>query len=160
MDVIVIDICNTLADVNSVLENIFGKRPKGIYRFPEATEEFFLNNLWVFAEAKAYRGAAAALRRLASTYGIVYLTARPEVSDLITRDWLKDGMFPDGPVVYRTDKVVVARELGAVRAIEDSPEEISNYELAGIPVMVHKQDYNSGYGNRFEWSHFRTLKGW
>lgn len=154
--IIVTDICNTLADVIPVLEQHFGsKRKTGEYFYPGVTEQFFRENLWIFIKASAYEHAAEILNVLSNHYTIVYATARPEVSDKVTKQWLQDKHFPPGVIIYSKDKAKVALQLDALFVIDDAPHEIDNYYKHGLPVAVHRRDYNATYKRRFSWDSFK-----
>lgn len=155
---IVVDLCNTCADVNGVLDTIGPKRALGVYEHPVVSgEDFFVNNLWIFNEAAPIPGMRKALEQLSRWYNIIYLTARPIVSDLLNRRWLQNNYFTPGMIIYSPNKAEVALSLNARFAIDDSPYEIERYRSAGIDCLVPAQDYNVGYDNRFDADYFSQL---
>lgn len=152
-----IDICNTIADVNGVLEKVLGPNPiPSNYRHPKATEEFWLNNLWVYAAALPIKHAAEQLRLLSRNNKLVYITARPVQAADITVKWLKEHGFPQSEVIFTDNKVAVAKNLGVQQVIDDAPHEIEAYLRAGFDVKVKSQPYNQMYAqmyaNLFNWA--------
>jgi len=148
-----IDICNTIADVNRIIEKVLGPNPvPSCYRHPKATKEFWLNNLWVFEEAQPIANAAEILQNINKRNKIIYITARPKAVEDVTKQWLREHGFPECEIIFTENKVAVAKSLGIQRAIEDAPHEIEAYLKAGIDVMVKKQPYNTAYLNRFDWA--------
>lgn len=147
-----IDICNTLADVNRVLQQALGPRSDASqYSFPGATREFFENNSWVFSRAPVLPGAVKGVYELASVGSILYLTARPEWAREITRVWLTKNGFPPGEIICTDSKADVVRQFNVTLAVDDAPHEIE--ALASFcPVMVYAQSYNTGYTARFRWA--------
>ncbi len=152
---IAVDICNTIADVNAVLKEMFGEVPNPSSRFT-LTKSFFEKNLWIFESAKPITGSMNKLNELNKDYEIVYITARPEDAKDVTLDWLKRHNYPDGDVLFTTDKALLARSLEIKLAFDDAPHEIANYLRSGINVMVKDQDYNSKFSNRFEWNNLKV----
>lgn len=72
----IVDIDGTLSDLNSFLVPFWGKR------------------------AKTFPGAPRVVQALARDHQVVYLTARDDLHDRITRSFLNRHRFPDGPVVF------------------------------------------------------------
>ncbi len=152
--VLAVDICNTIADINSLIVERFGPNPDPSSYFHPALKEkpnYFEDNLGLFLEAKPIKGSVVALSHLAKHNTLVYLTARPKIADFVTRLWLKQHGYPPGDVIFTDNKAEVARRLGVVLAFDDAPFEIERYVNSGIEVLVKKQDYNIGYPNRFDW---------
>ena len=143
---IVVDICNTVCDVNGYLKNYAGIAldvypapiPREFFRSPEG--------LRCFALARPFPGAAETVRGLAEKLGgLVYVTCRPREAEFVTRRWLKFHGFPDAPVVFCRDareKVAAAVSLGAALALEDDPEAPKLYVRAGIAVLLPDWPYN------------------
>lgn len=151
-----VDICNTLADVNTVIKQELGFRPTpGSYIIPGATEDFFRKNLWIFKEAKPLPDSCEALRKLSLYYKVIYVTARPLEAGCITKKWLKLNEYPEGVIFHTRQKGKLATILGARLAIDDAPHEILSYISYGIPVLVKSQDYNGQFQRRFEWDSVR-----
>ncbi len=151
-----VDICNTLADVNSQIAKALGPNPNpSVYFHPGVYPGFFEENPWVYKKAPPISGAAEVLQHLNQYWDIVYLTARPEWAKAITADWLKKWGFPTCEIVCTKNKGAEAKSLSVAMAIEDAPHEIKALEKAKIPVLVHAQPYNYGLGvTRFSWDLF------
>lgn len=148
---IAVDICNTLADVNAVLEKYYGKMPEGIYHHPAVDHDFFRNNPDIFREALPLPGAVQALTQLAKKEKILYLTARPLEAEEATRWFLDHYRFPYAEIIFSTNKTDIACRHKIKRAIDDSPSEIVKYKSAGISVAVYRQHYNRQFSGRFRW---------
>lgn len=152
--IIAVDICNTLADINSEIQKVYGASPvPSVYHHPKVNPEFFRNNLWIFEKANPFTGAAEQLTEISKTYKIIYITARPKAAQEVTIEWLQKNNFPKGIVFFTTKKAILAKSLGVMAAIEDAPNEIEGYISKGIPVIVKKQPYNTAYRNLFDWAH-------
>lgn len=151
--VIVVDICNTLADINSILDERLGPRPSGVYYHPALADEpdYFEKNLDIFVKAQPIRGAAKMLNYLSRINRIVYATARPRISETVTKAWLKKHGFPAGPVLMDTNKMDACQRFSAKFAIEDCPENINRLRDGGVEVFVVKQDYNETLDNCITW---------
>lgn len=153
-----VDICNTLADVNTELTKVFGANPNpSNYFHPCVTTEFFKHNTWIFKKAQPFKGAANMLNLLTTEFELVYLTARPKEADKITHSWLQEYKFPKREIIYTQNKAEVAKALNVSAAIEDSPFEIEVYRNIGIPVYVKRQPYNLCYQNLFDWTDKKLL---
>lgn len=147
-----IDICNTLADVNQMLQKALGPRPDAsCYQFPGATKKFFRENPWVFSEALVFPGAVEGVHRLASAGSIIYLTARPVWAREITRKWLARHGFPEAEIICTKNKAAVARQWNVKLAVDDAPHEIDSMSSV-CPVMVHAQ-------SRITWATRAGLNG-
>lgn len=151
---IAVDICNTIADVNGVLKELFGEVPNPSSRFT-LTKSFFEKNLWIFEKARPIKGSIEKLNELSRDHEIVYITARPAVAKEVTESWLKEHGYPEGDVLFTMDKAALARSLGIKLAFDDAPHEIANYLRAGINVMVKDQEYNAKFSNHFEWTNLK-----
>lgn len=154
--IILVDICNSICDVNQILIREFGHKPSpGTYAYPDISEDFFIKNLWIFEEAKPMEYSQKALWDLSVDYKIVYATARPVQAGEITKRWLEKYNYPDGAVYHCPKKAKLAGILGAKLAIDDAPHVINEYREAGIPVWVVAQEYNREIQNRFLWCDFK-----
>lgn len=151
---IAVDLCNTVCDINGVLEKcLHTTRKKGSYHIDGLTPEFFQVHTEIFREAEPFPYAADALRLLNEEYDIVYLTARPEVAYNATLDFLRNNHFPAGEIIFSTRKAdVFLQKKTMAFAIDDAPHEIASYVSAGIPVLIKAWDYNEHMGPRFEWN--------
>lgn len=81
-------------------------------------------------KALAYPGSADVLNDLARTRTIVYLTARDDRFDRITRAFLSRNGFPDGPVIYNDQGLATPEERAQLRKKNHGP-----YKLAQIEGM-------------------------
>lgn len=158
--VIAVDICNTLADVVAELNARLGVSPTpDVYFHPGIKDrDYFKNNLDVFLDAKVLGISNLVISELAKYNKIVYITARPKESELVTRIWLKRNGFPKGELYFSNDKPGIASKLGVDMAFEDAPHEIDNYRNnTKVEVLVKKQPYNLGYENLFEWENLMPM---
>jgi hypothetical protein len=150
--VIAVDLCNTVADINSVIESRLGKNPDPTnYIHPALYPTFFEENLDIFLIASPLGESAEILQELSKYNRIVYITARPKVAGFVTKIWLRVSGYPKGKVYFTDNKVEVAKKLGVTLAVEDAPHEIELYHEAGIEVLVKATPYNKQYRNRFAW---------
>ncbi|RPF49486.1 deoxypyrimidine-specific 5' nucleotidase type C protein (NT5C) [Thermodesulfitimonas autotrophica] len=143
---IVVDICNTICDVNGYLKN-YADITLDVYPAP-IPEKFFRSGegLRCFLEARPFPGAAHCLRSLADKLGgLVYVTCRPREAEFVTKRWLELHGFPFAPVFFcqgPEDKLRAAKAVGASLALEDDPEAAKLYVQAGIPVLLVDWPYN------------------
>ena len=159
--IIAVDICNTLADVISELNARLGVSPTpDVYFHPGIKDrDYFKKNLDVFLDAKVLGNSNVVISELAKYNKIVYITARPKESELVTRIWLKKNGFPKGELHFTNDKPSIASKLGVDMAFEDAPHEIDNYRNnTNVEVLVKKQPYNLGYENLFDWCDFSFVE--
>lgn len=143
---VISDICNTLADINSSLRRVFGV---SLDAYPAPVSRDFWESetgLTVLYKATAISGAAECLRGLARKLGgPVYITCRPQKAELITRRWLTQHGFPEAPIYFCRDaheKAAVAARLNASIALEDDPRVVRLYVKSGITVLVPDWPYN------------------
>lgn len=155
--VVVVDLCNTICDVNGLIEELFSvKRLPGVYRFDNLRPEFFRECPEIFSFPKAFERAADCLRMIQEQeHEIVYVTARPAEAEEVTLQYLRENNFPEGKVVFSSDKVSVCKDILKEKkllfAMEDEPEKILSYKKANIPVLVKRWDYNIGMAQSFDW---------
>lgn len=152
--IIAVDICNTIADIMPELNVRLGYNPNlSEYFHPGLSDKphFFEENLDIFLEAKPIGNSAEILRGLAQNNTIVYITARPQVSELVTRIWLRKNGYPKAPIYFTNNKVEIASKLGVDIALEGAPHEIERYIDSGVKVLVKEQSYNTNHSDRFEW---------
>lgn len=148
--VVLVDICNTLADVNAQIDLVTGvSRPEGIYYHPAVTKGFFEEHLEIFSNARVIDGAVEFVNRLAASYEVMYFTARPECSRDVTVEWLNVNGFPAAPVVFTVDKVTSCKKMDVAFAVDDAPAEVHAYNRAGILCLVPAWDYNKDLPGRF-----------
>lgn len=151
-EIIAVDICNTLADVNQVLDENFCVRSFGEYHHPAVNEkDFFLKNLWIFKESKEIPYSNLALSLLVKYYDLLYLTARPKESNHVTTKWLISHNYPKGAIIFTDSKSEEALKRKISLCIDDSPYEVNRFISSNVPVIIPAQDYNKNYNNRFSW---------
>lgn len=148
---IAVDICNTIADVNGALEKEYGISCTSC-KMPGLDTEWFINHLDVFAKAEPIPYSQAALNLLAEIYDIVYLTARPVEAADVTRAWLRGNGYPEGIVIYSTNKPSVFMDLSMAFAVDDAPHELTAYMNNGCKCYALARSYNQAFNNRFDWS--------
>ncbi len=141
--IIFVDICNSLADVNSELKKR-GYRTD-IYPSPIPKEAFTEQ---LFMDAQPIRSVIELVQKLeAQDYSLVYLTARPVKFRSVTLDWLKKYGLPKAPMLHSNERLkgeFVKNYSHVVGAIEDSPHEIKSYlEVApDMKIIVPDWEYN------------------
>jgi len=151
-----VDICNTVADVNSCIKAALGLPESYVFREYSMQAVgvsdaggWFRKHPEVFAEALPLPGAVEALERLAACgVEICYVTARPAWAREVTRDWLRKWGYPGGELLMEADKARVYKSLGLDFFFEDAPDEIKRLERAGARVVAVAQPYNRG---AFRW---------
>lgn len=156
--VVVVDLCNTICNVNQMLEDVLHvKRKTGEYRMSNLPENVFLNNPEIFLLPRVFDYAAESLQLISQNYSIVYVTARPESARDVSKKYLISNGFPGGEIIFSTQKVKVCKDMGnVVCAFEDEPDTIRSYIDAGIPVFSKIWDYNVNLGINFQWNDLYT----
>lgn len=120
------------------------------------------------ADADTYPGAPALVNDLARTYTVVYLTARDDVFDEITRIFLARHGFPDGPVLYNdlgftswdeltqldskrhgdfklaVIQAMQQRGVNVVFGIGNAETDAFAYENAGLPSFIQTSEVATG----------------
>lgn len=153
--IIVVDLCNTIADIVSELDIRLGRNLNPEQYFHPSLKDqphYFEKNLDIFLNAKPIQDSVNMLNELSIHNEIIYMTARPKIAEFVTKLWLKKNGYPKGNVYFSENKAKLASELGVNIAIEDAPFEIDKYIKTGIEVLVKQQAYNEGYNNRFDWN--------
>ncbi len=152
-----LDICNTLADVNSRVADALDTPVDALVE-RYGIERLGLRPGWfdghpeVFADALPVPGSREVVDALASAGArIVYVTARPEKLRGITRAWLRRWGFPQGSLVMGLDKARVARALRIALFFEDCPRDIAALREV-CPVRVIGWPYNGCGGHGSGWS--------
>lgn len=149
---IMVDIDNTICETNEMIQTKIQGFSDTIYPFP-LPEGFFEQNPDVFMDAVPAKGAANKLHELcAAGHRLIYVTAREEWSQTLTKNWLYKHGFPNVPVVHTRDKRNVAMQVRATLCIEDAPNELQRL-VDIMPALVPAKKYNQSYQSRFEdWS--------
>lgn len=152
--VVAVDLCNTVCNVNQMLEDVLNVRRKtGEYRMKNLPENVFLKNPELFLLPSVFDWAAESLQLISQKYSIVYITARPESARDVSKQYLAKNGFPAGEVIFSARKVEVCKDMGnVVCAFEDEPDTIRSYIDAGIPVFSKMWDYNVNLGINFQWN--------
>ena len=159
--IIAVDICNTIADIISEIDARLGHNSNPANYFHSALWDkpyYFEENLDIFLDAKPIGDSIEILNELSMYNEIIYITARPEITEFVTRLWLRENNYPKGKVYFSKNKAKLASKLRVDIAIEDAPFEIERYIKTGIKVFVKKQAYNVNYKNRFEWENSQKKK--
>jgi len=155
--IIFVDICNTLCDINSELE----KRGCRTDIYPSPISEKIFND-GLFASAEPIQPVIDLVKQLsAQGYKIIYITARSIDFDNITKTWLKKYNLPEGTILHTFGdrkgevaqshiniKNALGETMEVVGAIEDSPAEIRSYveTFPGIKIYIPDWEYNSHIG--------------
>jgi hypothetical protein len=152
-----VDIDNTICKTNAMLMARIQGFHENIYPYP-LPEQFFELNPDVYLDAKPFDGAADKLQEfVANGNSVAYVTARKSWTKLITDHWLKKNGFPLSPVVFTTNKRMVAMTIRPSICIEDAPHELDRL-IDLIPAFVPATLYNQQYKNRFsEWNEIDLL---
>jgi hypothetical protein len=143
--VLFVDICNSIANVNSQL-NLMGYQTD-VYPSPVPADVFTEE---LFRAAEPIWPVINVVKRLSERHSIVYLTARPEKVRTVTLEWLKAYDLPAGPLVHTNGRLKgeIALELVCADwiagAVEDSPHEIEGYLklVPGMQVLVPDWPHN------------------
>ena len=154
---VVVDLCNTVCDVNGMIEDLFSiKREQGQYRYKNMSDDFFRLCPEIFLLPEVFDYAAECLNMIKKQqYEIVYVTSRPIEAENVTACYLREHGFPEGRMIFTLDKASTCREIKKCMkiqvAFEDEPGNIKAYEKENIPVLVREWDYNMGMGKAFTW---------
>ena len=151
---IAVDLCNTIADIDKEIDIRVGPKSNPNEYLHSGLKDksyYFEQNLDIFLDAEPIAGSIEALNYLSRENRIIYVTARPKISEFITRLWLKKHKYPVGHIFFTKEKAALGISLGVDLAIEDAPFEIEKYTSSGIEVMVKKQPYNTMFPSRFDW---------
>ena len=108
---------------------------------PEQVRDWVYSPEGPASQLKPDPTAADFLRRAISLVGaenIAIVTARPEPSAEMTRDWLRTHGFPDCPIIFADLKAAVALRSGFSHAVEDSLRHARNYAAAGVSCFLVK----------------------
>ncbi|KAB2954301.1 hypothetical protein F9B85_00990 [Heliorestis acidaminivorans] len=151
--IIGVDICNTIAQVNEALALHFlgtSKVPDDLqkqrqWNLPGLNPDFFRSpeGMNLLSQAKPYEKASEVLNSfIYKGHKIVYITARPQETELVSRRWLRQHNFPLGDIVHSHQKGESCLEKGVTFMIEDDPFYAEQVKRAGIPVFLVRQRYN------------------
>lgn len=162
-----VDICNTIADINSQIESCFHVKTETypVYGVPG---DFFSSpgGLAMFRNAAPYAYATTVLWNIARAgCCIIYVTTRPPKAVSITEKWLRKHGFPDGQVVFtsRESKADYIIQTGISYAFEDDPLILNTLLRTNVKyVFVKEWIYNRGLKNKkvIRFRNWRELLGW
>ena len=132
------------------------------------------------ADAPTFPGAPQLINDLARTHQIIYLTARDDSFDRISRVFLNRHGFPDGPVIYndlglttwaelqqldegrhgefklRVIQGLQARGVNVVLGIGDKDTDAFAYESSGIQSYIHTTRVATG--NSYHFTDYTQLR--
>jgi len=142
-NVIFVDLCNTVADINCELQKL------GIdtIQYPAHTQEP-IDWLLLFSKAEPIDPVVSLVKELSREFNIIYLTARPIHSIAVSYHWIKKHGLPQAPILHtrgrRKGKFVAHYGDRVVGMIEDSPEEIESVLEVnpGIELVIPDWNYN------------------
>lgn len=154
--VTLVDICNTLADVNSLL----AKAGFDVENYPSSNlpSEFFKTSqgLKMLADAEPMPDSVYALNVFARLGPVVYLTSRPLEAKLITLQWLTKHGFPRGKIIFIQHKInILSRFRGSVLYADDDPA--AALYAAEIGHQVHLIDWP--YNRHVNHPNIRRVRG-
>lgn len=164
-----VDICNTIANINYELLQMFDKLTLKQYPAPEVPKDFFTSSegLKLFQRARPYFQANEVLYKMATNgYRIIYITSRPKLAEFVTRRWLEINQFPLGRVeiVSASEKATLAMDAGMVAFFDDDPLVVSELIKKKIPnIFVKLAPYNrhidgSSVRKFTDWGNLRNQK--
>ncbi|MNY85743.1 LNS2 (Lipin/Ned1/Smp2) [compost metagenome] len=154
MKLAIIDLCNTLADINSVLRSR-GLDPTG-HAIPAGIPLWLDHSLYLSAEP--INPSIQFVTKLAANgYSLIYLTARPKETTEASAKWLKDQNLPQGKLVHSDGvpkgelilKYTQDHLVTDLVYMEDSPREIQSYLnicdkiTATKKLVIVRQEYNA-----------------
>lgn len=139
-----VDICNSLADIDSQL------KLRGITQnaYPAPLPECYFTSpdgMRVFRDAEPIEHMVDTVKCLALLLGgVTYVTSRPIVASFVTRRWLKRYGFPAGDVMFCQwhEKASIYMALKAKVIIEDDPRVLEAIKDPGALVLVPQWPYN------------------
>lgn len=152
--VVIVDICNTLANVNDQL----AMRGYKTDSYPSILPCNIWDDERIFTEAAPIEPVIYFVRRLAEVAEIVYMTARPKELQRVTMEWLRKHCAPEAPIVFTEGQLkgnviqsMVGHESRSPIVFEDSPHEIKSIVsvMPGINLFIPDWLYNRHLaGNR------------
>jgi len=162
-----VDLCNTVADINSEIERYFNVRAE-TYPVCGIPHEFFSTpaGLAMFRNAAPFSCAARVLWNIAKAgCKIIYVTTRPGVAGSVTAQWLKVNNFPSGPVAFvpRGSKADFITETGISCFFEDDPLVVNTLMRTEMKfVFVKEWPYNTGLAGKkvIKFWDWRELMDW
>lgn len=161
-----VDICNTIANLVEEVSKEFNIPLGELYTRYDLHKEhgvpvnFFdtAKGLQLFKACKPFKGSAKAFNSMEGRVRVVYITARPSQTNILTYKWLMQYRFPPGPVIFTTNKLEIVKKFTVDVMVEDSPFYINQLSEV-VPVIAKSYKYNSHIDvPRFDdWSNFTTV---
>jgi hypothetical protein len=145
--IVVVDICNTLANVNGEL----ARRGYDTSVFPARVPINLFQDYSLFSEAQPINESIFLLRQLATIYSIVYLTARPIESEAVTQLWLERHYCPKSLLFHTMGRPKgeffrFFKDAGIEVAgvLEDAPHELESIREAQphVKTFIPRWNYN------------------
>jgi hypothetical protein len=142
-----IDICNSLADLNTELE----KRGFRTDIYPAPSPKEIWQDMSIYSTARPIWNIIRLVKKLAETSDIIYLTARPVEAREVTLEWLEKYGLPKAPLIHTNGRLkgefvrAFQPDLAIAGAIEDAPHEIASYLQAkpDMELLVPDWGYNA-----------------
>ncbi|MFX4261301.1 hypothetical protein ACOBQJ_03755 [Pelotomaculum propionicicum] len=146
IQVVALDICNTLANIAKKLINE-GLVKTDVYPSP-LPEDFFISEdgLQIFLNAEPIRGALQMVRHLEALYGsVIYVTTRPKEAEFVTCRWLAKHGFPISDIHFCSwqDKPAVYESLNPRVIAEDDPRVLEMVKSMDTAILALQWPYNS-----------------
>lgn len=165
--VAVVDIDNTCAATNLVLQRLFNIPLDTYPSAPVVKSELFSSNAGklVFEAAPAVLPVWAFLKCVeAGGVRVVYATGRPRVMEEATKGWLERHGFPRGEVLCglsAEEKVLLALRERAAFIVDDDPLVLRLAEGCGVRTYAVLWPYNANERTVFlvDWRELAFRKG-
>jgi hypothetical protein len=145
--IVVVDVCNTLANVISEL----ARRGYDVSVFPAVLPPNLFQDHSIFSEAQPLNESIFLLRQLAKIYPIVYLTARPIESEVVTQSWLERHNCPKGLLLHTMGcpkgvffQYFKDMGLEVAGVMEDAPHELASIREVqpNVKIYIPRWHYN------------------
>ena len=146
IQVVALDICNTLANVHKKLVDD-GLIKSDVY--PSLLPEGYFaseDGLQIFLNAEPIKGALKMVRNLEALYGnVIYVTTRPKEAAFVTSRWLAKHNFPVSDIHFCSwrEKPAVYERLKPRVIAEDDPRVLELIKSMDAVVMALQWPYNN-----------------
>lgn len=154
---VVVDICNTLANVNNELTK------RGVMignTYPSSVPSHLWNDTTIFSNAESIDNVCYFVRRLGETFDrLVYLTSRPGSLSEVAEDWLSKQRLPKAPIIYTNGEPKgeylnqLASKEESVVVLEDSPVDILSIKEVRSDILLFIPQWT--YNQHIEGHHLR-----
>ncbi len=150
-----VDLCNTLADIKSELEEL------GVDAsvYPSNVPESVWTEGSIFERSGQNEEVVGFVKDLADSTELVYLTARPLGAAKASMEWLKRYDLPEAPLIFTGGipkgqmiyNQILGKDYDEVNVIEDAPSEIESIRaiVDKLPIPINfyipDQPYNKEY---------------